>query len=101
VHPYLVNLGTVSNVVVKPYLQYRKPDFQFKVENSPETYVVVMKTDAPLPGNSESYHKNKLKSKKKLSNEARLLFSDNQTANAVSDRIRHAAKICRATRSSP
>ena len=53
-----------------------------------------MKTDAPLPGSRESYHKSKLKSKKKLSNEARLLFSDDQTANAVSDRIRHAAKIC-------
>ena len=101
VEPYLVNLGTVSNVVVEPYSEYRKPDFQFKVENSPETFVVVMKTDTPLPGNSESYHKNKLKSKKKLSNEARLLFSDDQTANTVSDRIRHAAKICRATRSGP
>jgi len=101
VEAYLVNLGTVSNVAVKPYSQYRKSDFQFKFEVSPETYVVVMKTDAPLPGNRESYHKSKLKSKKKLSNEARLLFSDDQTANTVSDRIRHAAKICRATRSGP
>ena len=101
VEAYLVNLGTVSNVAVKPYSQYRKSDFQFRFEVSPETYVVVMNTDAPISGNTESYHKSKLKSKKKLSNEARLLFSDDQTANTVSDRIRHAAKICRATRSGP
>jgi len=27
----LVNLGTVSNVVVEPYTQYRKSDFQLEV----------------------------------------------------------------------
>ena len=101
VETYSVNLGTVSNVSVKPYSQYRKSDLQFKFEVSPETYVVLMKTDAPLPGNRETYHKSKLKSKAKLSNEARLLFSNDPTANAVSDRIRHAAKVCRATRSGP
>ena len=101
VETYLVNLGTVSNVGVEPYSRYRKSDFQLKFEVSPETYVVVMKTDAPLPGTRESYHKSKLKSKKQLSDEARLLFSDDQTANTVSDRIRHAAKICHATRSVP
>ena len=101
VETYLLNLGAVSNVGVEPYSQYRKSDIQFDFEVSLETYVVVIKTDAPLPGNREWYHKSKLKSKKKLSNEARLLFSDAQTANTVSDRIRHATKICRATRSGP
>jgi hypothetical protein len=101
VETYSVNLGAVSNIHVEPYSQYRKSDFQYKFEVSPETYVVVMKTDGPLPGDREAYHKSKLKSKKKLSNEARLLFSDDQTANTVSDRIRGAAKICRATRSGP
>lgn len=101
VETYLVNLGTVSNVGVEPYSQYRKSDFQLKFEVLPETYVVVMKTEAPLPGNRESYHKSKLKSKNKLSNEARLLFSDDQTAKTVSDRIRHAAKLCQARRSGP
>jgi hypothetical protein len=101
VETYMVNLGTVSTVGVEPYSQYRKSDFRFKFEVSPETYVVVMKTDAPLQGNRDTYHKSKLKSETKLSNEARLLFSDDQTANTVSDRIRHAAKICRATRSGP
>ena len=101
VETYLVKLGTISNVSVEPYSLYRKSDFQFKFEVSPETYVVVMKTDAPLSGNRETYHKSKLKSQKKLSDEARLLFSDGQTANTVSDRIRNAAKICREIRSGP
>jgi len=62
VETYLVNLGTVSNVGVEPYSQYRKSEFQYKFEVSPETYVVVMKTDAPLSGNREWYHKSKLRS---------------------------------------
>jgi hypothetical protein len=99
VETYLVNLGTVSSVGVEPYSQYRKSEFQFKFEVSPETYVLVMKTDAPPAGNRELYHKNKSKSKAKLPNEARLLFLKEQTANTVGDRIRHAAKICGATRS--
>jgi hypothetical protein len=94
VEGYLVNLGTVSDVSVVPYSQYRKPDFQYKLEVSPETYVVLMKTNVPLAGNRELYHKNKLKSKTKLLNEARLLFSNVQTADTVGDRIRQAAKIC-------
>ncbi len=101
VETFLVNLGTVSKVGVESYSQYRKSDFRLKVEILPETYVVVIKTDAPLSGNRESYHKSKLKSKTKLSNVARLQFSDDQTANTVSDRIRHAAKICQATRAGP
>jgi len=101
VETYLVNLGTISNVGVKPYSQYRKSEFQLKFEVLPETYVVVMKTEAPLAGNREKYHKNKSKSKTKLPNEARLLFSTEQTADTVGDHIRHAAKICGATRSGP
>jgi len=95
VETYLVHLGSVSNAGVEPSSQYRKSEFQLKFELSPETYVVVMKADATLSGNREVYHNSKLKSKKKLSNEARLLFLDEQTANTVRDRIRQAAKICR------
>jgi hypothetical protein len=103
VETYLVKLGTVSNVGVEPYSRYRKSDYQLKFEVSPETYVVVMKTDAPLAGNRELYHKNKSKSQTKLpkDREARLLFSDEKTANAVGDRVRQAAKICAATRPAP
>ena len=103
VETYLVKLGTISNVSVEPYSLYRKSDFQLKFEVSPETYVVVMKTDAPLAGNRELYHKNKSKSQTNLpkDREARLLFSDEKTANAVGDRVRQAAKICAATKSAP
>ena len=101
IESYLVNLGTVSDVTVIPYSKYRKPDFQYELKVSPETYVVLMKTNVPVAGNKELYHKNKLKSKTKLLNEARLLFSTEQTANTVGDHIRDAAKFCGATRSGP
>jgi hypothetical protein len=101
IETYLVNLGTVSNVDVQPFSRYRKSAFQFKFEVSPETYVVVIKTDASLAGSRELYHKNKPKPQTEAWNnrEARLQFSDEQAANTVGDRIRHAAKICAATRS--
>jgi hypothetical protein len=103
IETYSVNLATVSDVIVRPYSQYRKSDFQLKVEVSPETYVVVMKADSPLAGSRESYSKNKLKSQTKLpkDHEARLLLPDEQTANTVVDSIRHAAKMCTTARSSP
>jgi hypothetical protein len=103
IETYSVNLGTVSNVDVQPYSLYRKSAFQLKFEVSPETYVVVMKTDAPLSGSRQSYRKNKPKSQTEVWNnrEARLQFLDEQTANTVGDRIRHAAKICAAARSAP
>jgi hypothetical protein len=103
VETYLVRLRTVSSVAMEPYSQYRKSDFQLKFEVSPETYVVVMKTEAPIAGNRELYHKNKSKSQTRLpkDREARLLFSDEKTANTVGDRIRNAAKICASTRSAP
>jgi hypothetical protein len=100
IETYSVNLATVSDVSVQPYSEYRKSDYRLKFEVSPETYVVVMKADAPLTGSRESYSKNKLKSQTKLpkDREARLLLSDEQTAKTVSDSIRHAAKICAAKR---
>jgi hypothetical protein len=70
VESYLVNLGIVSDVSVVPYSKYRKLDYQHKFEVSPETYVLLMRTDVPLAGNKELYHKNKLKSKTKLPNES-------------------------------
>jgi hypothetical protein len=101
IETYSVNLATVSDVSVQPYSEYRKSDYKLKFEVSPETYVVVMKADAPLTGSRESYRKDKLKSQTKLpkDREARFLLSDQQTANTVSDSIRVAAKICAAERS--
>jgi hypothetical protein len=103
VETYMVNLGTISNVEVEPYSRYRKSDVTFKLEVSPETYVILMKTNVPLAGTRKFYHKSKSKSQTKLPNdrEARLLFSDEQTANTVADRLPNAAKICAATRSGP
>jgi hypothetical protein len=101
VETFLVKLETVSSVGVTPYSRYMESGGTFKFQVSPETYVVTMKTDAPPAGNKERYHKNKLKSQTKLPNEARVLFSDEQTANSVGDGIRRAVKTCAAKRSSP
>jgi hypothetical protein len=98
IETYSVNLATVSNVSVQPYSEYRKSDFRVKFEVSPESYVVVMKADAPLAGSRESYRNDKLKSQTKLpkDREARLLLSDEQTANKVGDGIRRVSKVCAA-----
>ena len=103
VESYSVNLATVSNVSVQPYSQYRKSDYRLKFEVSPETYVVVVKTDSPIVGKRESYQKNKLKGPTKLPNDrqARVLFSNELTANGAGDGIRQASKICAANRSGP
>jgi len=97
VETYLVRLEIVSSVRVQPYSVYMKPEWEQKVEVSPETYVVVMKTDAPLARHRELYHNNKLKSETKLPSdrEARIVFADEQTANKVADGIRQATKPCR------
>lgn len=93
----LVRLEMVSSVRVQPYSEYRKPEWVQKVEVSPETYVLVMKTDAPLARHRELYHKNKLKSETKLPSdrEGTIVFADEQTADKVADGIRQAAKSCR------
>jgi len=92
----LVTLRTVSGVAVQPYSRYRQSAMQYRFQVSPETYVVVINTDAPVVGKRESYHKNKLKSQTKLLNdrEASVGFADVQAANRVADGIRRAVKIC-------
>jgi hypothetical protein len=97
VETYWVRLELVSSVRVQPYSEYRRSDFQQKVDVSPETYVMAMKADAPLQRQRELFHKNKLKSEPKLPSdrEARIVFSDEQTADKIMDSIRQAAKSCR------
>lgn len=97
IETYLVRFEMVSSVRVQPYSEYMKPEWEQKVEVSPETYVVVMNTDAPLERHRELYHNNKLKPETKLPSdrEARIVFADEQTANKVADGIRQAAKSCR------
>jgi hypothetical protein len=60
-----------------------------------------MKTDAPLTRQRELFHKDKLKSEAKLPSdlEARIVFSDEQTADKIMDSIRQAAKSCREAKS--
>jgi hypothetical protein len=101
VETYLVKLDMVSSARAQPYSEYRQSEAEHKVEVSPETYVVEMKTDAPFVRHRELYHKSKLKTETKLPSdrEARILFSDEQTANKVVDGIRQAAKSCRETKS--
>lgn len=102
VETFLLKLGAVSSARVETYSEYRQHEWVQKVEVSPETYVVVMNTDAPLEKHRELYHNNKLKpeSKPPSNREARILFSDEQTANKVADGIREAAKSCRESKPS-
>jgi hypothetical protein len=97
IESFLVKLGAVSSARVETYSEYRQHEWVQKVEVSPETYVVVMNTDAPLERHRQLYHNNKLKPESKLPSdrEARILFLDEKTANKVADGIREAAKSCR------
>jgi hypothetical protein len=101
VETYLVRLEMVSSARVQLYSEYRQSEANYKLEISPETYIVEMKADAPFARRRELYHKNKLKSETKLPSdrEARIVFPDEQTANKVVDAIRQAAKSCRETKS--
>jgi hypothetical protein len=97
VENYVVRLAIVSSARVQKYSDFRQSESAYKLAVSPEMYIVEMKTDAPLARHRELYHKNKLKSETKLPSdrEARIVFSDQQTANKVADGIRQAAKSCR------
>jgi hypothetical protein len=103
VESFLVKLETVSNVVVQPISRYRQSGMQYKFEVSPETYVILVNTNAPVVEKRDHYLKDKLKSQPKSLNdrEARLVFADEQTANTVADSIRRAVKLCPATQSLP
>lgn len=97
VETYLVRLETVSSARVQLLSEYRQSQSVQKLEISPEIYVVVMNTEAPLERHRELYHKSKLKPETKLPNdrEARIAFSDEQTANKVADGIRQGAQFCK------
>jgi hypothetical protein len=89
VETYSVRLERISSARVHPLSEYRQSEAVQKVEVSPEMYVVVMKTDAPLERHRDLYHKGKLKKETKLPNdrEAGIVFSGEQTADKVSDGI--------------
>ena len=93
---YLVRLESVSSARVQQLLEYRKSEFVEKLEISPQTYVVVLKSDSPLARHRELYHKKKLKPETKLPNdrEAKIVFPDEQSANKVADGIRLDCEPC-------
>jgi hypothetical protein len=61
IETYLVRLEMVSSVRVQPLSEYKQSQAVQKLEVSPEFYVLVIKTDAPLESHRELSHKNKLK----------------------------------------
>jgi len=103
VEAVLVRLEMLSGVRVQPYSEYLQSQTENKFEVSPAIYIVEMKADAPLERHRNLYHKNKLKSDTKPPSAlvARIVFTDEQTANKVADGIRQAAKSCKASKSSP
>jgi hypothetical protein len=100
VQTHSVKLQTVSSVDVQSYSR-SKSSREWEIRASPEIYLVEMKTNAPIAGHSQSYKKDKSKSHTKLPNdrEAKIEFSDEQTANRVAHAIRQAASLCGKTRS--
>ena len=102
VETYLVQLQAVSGVNVQSYSErMASQSSQWKLQYSPDTYLIQIKTTKAISGNSQSYRKGKLKSTANLPNdhEADIQFADEQTARRVADAIRHAAGLCGATQS--
>jgi hypothetical protein len=97
VETYLLQIQAVSGVDVQSYSRYMAPQSsEYKLQRSPDTYLVQIRTTAAIHGDRQSYHKDKLKSKASLPNdhEANIQFADEQTATKVADAIRHAAGLC-------
>ena len=102
VETYLVQLQAVSGVNVQPYSRsIASQSSQWKLQFSPDTYLIQIKTTGAISGHRQSYKKGKLKSTTNLPNDhaAGIQFADEQTATRVADAIRHAAGLCGATQS--
>ena len=100
VETYLVQLQAVSSVNVQSYSRsMASQSSRWKLQFSPDTYLIQIKTTKAISGHSQSYKKGKLKSTENLPNdhEADIQFADEQTATRVADAIRHAAGLCGAT----
>ncbi len=102
VETYLVQIQAVSGVNVQSYSRSMAlKSSQWKLQFSPETYLIQIKTTKAISGHSQSFKKGKLKSTANLPNDhaADIQFADEQTATRVADAIRHAAGLCGATQS--
>lgn len=102
VETYLVRFQAVSAVDVQSYSRNMPSQSgEWKLERSPETFLVQIKTNAAIRGDRQSYHKDKLKSKTSIPNdhETNIQFADEQTATKVAEAIRRAAGLCGAKQS--
>jgi hypothetical protein len=102
VETYSVQLQTVSGVNVQSYSRSMASNStRWKLQFSPDTYLIQIKTTAAINGHRQSYKKGKLKSTANLPNDhaAGIQFADEQTATRVADAIRHAAGLCGAPQS--
>jgi hypothetical protein len=102
VDAYLVQLQAVSGVNVQSYSRsMASQSSQWKLQFSPDTYLIQIKTTGAISGHRQSYKKDKLKSTANLPNDhaADIQFADEQAAIRVADAIRHAAGLCGATQS--
>jgi hypothetical protein len=99
VENYSLRLAMVSGVRVQPYSEYVQAQSVQTVTVSPETYIVLIKTDDPQARHREFYRNNKLKSeptKPPDVQEARILLADEQAANRIADAIRRSSQLCAA-----
>ena len=102
VETYLVQLQAVSGVNVQSHSRSNALQNGDKLQFSPDTYLVQIRTTTAISGHLQSYKKEKLKSTANLPNDhaAEVQFADEQTATRVADAIRRAAGLCGATQSS-
>ncbi len=102
VETYLVQLQAVSGVSVQSHSRSNASQSGDKLQFSPDTYLVQIRTTTAISGHLQSYKKEKLKSTANLPSDhaAEVQFADEQTATRVADAIRRAAGFCGATQSS-
>ena len=102
VETYLVQLQAVSGVNVQSHSRSNASQNGDKLQFSPDTYLLQIRTTTAISGRRQSYKKDKLKSTANLPNDhaAEIQFADERTATRVADAIRRAAGLCGATQSS-
>ena len=92
---HTVPLQAVLSIQVLPYSRSNPYDPEWKLEFSPETYLVGMIT-GKVAGRRQLFKKGRLKSDTELPNnhKASIRFLEERTATRVADEIRRAASLC-------
>jgi len=99
VEMYSLRLAMVSGARVQPTSEYVRAQSVYTVTVSPETYIVLIRTEDSQARHREFYRKNKLMpepTKPPDAHEAKVLLADEQTANRITDAIRRASQLCAA-----